>query len=542
MRINKKLFVAIILGCVLVAATIIVMAGDQKERQEQNVYQNIETFGRVLDKVLNYYVYDLDSEKLIKAAINGMLDELDEHSVYLDRYEYENLMIDTKGAFGGLGIQLGTQEGYPTVVSTVEDTPAFRVGIQGGDRIVKIEGVSTKGWKSEEAVSKLRGPEGTQVNINVTREGVKDTLAFTITREIIKVASVSYTDDIDGIGYIRLIRFAERTSRELNDAINELEKKQIKGLIIDLRGNPGGLLDAAREVSELFLGKDTLIVYTESRIPSHNIKYYSRSTKVHNRYPVAVLVSDNSASASEIVAGALQDWDKAVIVGQTTFGKGSVQTLFTLGQDALKLTTALYYTPSGRCINKNEPGNVASDSVLTAEQLRENKEAEKKREYHTADGRIVYGGGGITPDWQLKIPEYGTFYRDVEGRGLPFSFAVHYMAFHKVGDNFQVSDDVLKDFRAFLADNKFAAPDSVWTPQNTDDVRLAIKREVFRKLMGTKGAYVATLPKDDEVNATIEMFKKAPTLKQMFAYVEERTKAQAAQDAQAAKSAEEKKK
>ena len=531
MKSKRSVLIAIGLACVLVAATIIVMAGDQKERQEQNVYQNVETFGRVLDKVLNYYVDELDSEKLIKAAINGMLDELDEHSVYLDRYEYDNLMIDTKGAFGGLGITLGTSEGYPTVVSTLEDTPAYRLGIQGGDRIVKIEGVSTKGWKSEEAVTKLRGPEGTQVNITVTREGLKDTLSYAITREIIRVPSITYSDDIDGIGYIRLTRFAERTSRELNDAINGLEKQKIKGLIIDLRGNPGGLLDAAREVSELFLGKDTLIVYTESRIPSHNLKYYSRSTKVHNKYPVAVLVSESSASASEIVAGALQDWDKAVIVGQTTFGKGSVQTLFTISQDALKLTTARYFTPSGRCINKNEPGNVASDSVLTAAQIKENKAAQEKREFHTAGGRIVYGGGGITPDWELKLPEFTGFERDIELRQFPFNFAVHYAAFHKVGDNFQVTDEVLKDFKDFLAESKFTANDSVWTPEATDYVKLAIKREVWRKVMGTKGAYLATLPKDEEVTATIEMFKKAPTLKQMFTYVDRQSKAQAAEAA-----------
>jgi carboxyl-terminal processing protease len=536
LKINKKLFTAIILGCVLIAATIIVMAGDQKEKQEQNVYQNIETFGRVLDKVLSYYVYDLDSEKLIKAAINGMLDQLDEHSVYMDRYEYENLMIDTKGAFGGLGITLGTSEGYPTVVSTLDDTPAYRLGIQGGDKIVRIEGAPTKGWKSEEAVQRLRGPEGTQVHISVTREGVKDTLQYTITREIIKVPSVSYSADIDGIGYIKLTRFAERTSRELNDAIKELEKQRIKGLILDLRGNPGGLLDQAREVSELFLGKDTLIVYTESRIPSHNIKYSSRSTKTYDRYPVVVLVSELSASASEIVAGALQDWDKAVIAGQTTFGKGSVQTLFTIGPDALKLTTAFYYTPSGRCINKNEPGNVASDSVLTAGQIKENEEAQKKREFHTADGRIVYGGGGITPDWQLTLPEFTPFERDIETRMMPFDFAVHYMAFHKVGDNFKVTDDVMKDFKSFLAENKFTASDSSWTPENTDYVKLAIKREVFRKLLGAKGAYIATLPEDKEVTSTIEMFKKAPTLKQMFAYVAEQPKPEQASEATAKKS------
>ena len=223
-------------------------------------------------------------------------------------------------------------------------------------------------------------------------------------------------------------------------------------------------------------------------------------------------------------------WQKTAVLFDQTHHMAE---LTVSGPDALKLTTARYFTPSGRCINKNEPGNVPSDSVLTAEQIRENKEAEKKREYHTSGGRIVYGGGGVTPDWQLKLPEFTGFQRDIEMRNFPFSFAVHYTAFHKVGENFEVTDAVLKDFKDYIAENKFAAKDSVWTPENTDYVKLAIKREVFRKIIGPKGAYIATLPKDEEVNRTIEMFKKAPTLKQMFAYVDQQSKAAKAAEAQA---------
>ena len=536
MRLNKKAITTAAILCVLVAATIIVWAGDQQERERDNAYQNVEKFGNVLDKILNYYVDELDSEQLIKAAINGMLNELDEHSVYMDSYEYENLMIDTKGAFGGLGITLGTADGYPTVISTIEDTPAYRLGIQGGDKIVEIEGQATKGWKSEEAVTKLRGREGTQVNITIVREGLDDSLRYAITREIIRVPSITYSEVIDGVGYVRVARFAERTARELDDVIGGFEKRGIKGLIIDLRSNPGGLLEAARQVSELFLGKDTLIVYTESRIPSNSIKYYSRSSKVHNKYPVVVLQNGASASASEIVAGALQDWDKAVIAGQTSFGKGSVQTVFMVGRDALKLTTAKYFTPSGRCIHLDRPRSAESDSVETTEQLEMNKKESAKREYHTGSGRIVYGGGGITPDWALKLPEFTPFERDIELRGYPFNFAVHYTARHKVDEKFVVTDAVIADFRSFLAESKYTAPDSVWTPENTDYVKLAIKREVFRKIMGTKGAYIATLPEDREVNAVLEMFRTAPTLQQMFAYVAEQSK----QSEAAAKEAEKK--
>jgi len=359
----------------------------------------------------------------------------------------------------------------------------------------------------------------------VTREGLEDSLHYAVTREIIRVSSVGYSDVIDGVGYVRVSRFAERTVRELSDAIDGLEKHKIKGLIIDLRSNPGGLLESAREVSELFLGKDTLVVYTESRIPSNNNKYYSRSTKVHDRYPIVVLQNQFSASASEIVSGALQDWDKAVIAGQTSFGKGSVQTVFMIGQDALKLTTAKYFTPSGRCIHKDTPRSSEVDSMETPEQREITPKEDVKKEYHTGGGRIVYGGGGITPDWELKLPPFTNFEMDIERRQYPFSFAVHYTARHKdVNEKFEVTEAVLKDFRDHLAEKKFAVNDSVWTPENTDYVKLAIKREVFRKLLGTRGAYIATLPKDEEVNKVLEMFRKAPTLHQMFAYVAEQTR------------------
>ena len=525
MKLNRKAFIGLALLCVLAAAALFVMAGDREEKQRETVYQNLEQFGAVLDKILNYYVDDIDSEKLIKAAIDGMLDSLDEHSVYLDSYEYENLMIDTKGEFGGLGITLGTADGYPAVVSTLDDTPAYRLGIQGGDRIVEIEGVSTKGWKTEQAVTKLRGREGTQVAITVTREGLPDSIPYNITREIIRVPSITYSANLGGVGYIRVARFAERTARELDEIIRNLEKQKVKGFIIDLRSNPGGLLESAREVSELFLEKDKLIVYTESRIPSHNLKYFSRSTKVHGEVPLVVLVNGASASASEIVAGALQDWDRAVIVGQTSFGKGSVQTVFMVGKDALKLTTAKYFTPSGRCIHKDRPRNEEEQIEAAAQEEKDKTNAEPRKEFHTAGGRTVYGSGGITPDWELTLPAFTNFERDLELRGTFFNFAVHYTAFHKVKDNFEVTDDVVSEFRNYLADNKFAANDSVWTPENTDYAKLAIKREVFRKLMGTKGAYLATLAKDDEVNKVLAMFGAGPTLEQMFAYVNKQTKA-----------------
>jgi carboxyl-terminal processing protease len=526
LKLNKRVIIGLLLLCTITAVAIFVMAGDREEKQRETVYQNLEQFGAVLDRILNYYVDEIDAEKLIRAAIDGMLDQLDEHSIYMDSYEYENLMIDTKGEFGGLGITLGTSDGYPTVVTTLEETPAYRLGIQGGDKIVEIEGVSTKDWKSEQAVTKLRGREGTQVGITITREGLADSLHYTITREVIRVPSITYSTNLDGIGYVRVARFAERTASELDAIIRDLESKKVKGLIIDLRGNPGGLLESAREVCELFLEKDKLLVYTESRIPNHNVKYYSRSTKVHDRVPIVVLISQGSASASEIVAGALQDWDRAVVAGQTSFGKGSVQTVFMIGKDALKLTTAKYFTPSGRCIHQDRPRD-EEELAFEDEQapVEEKKAGEPRQEFHTSGGRVVYGGGGITPDWTITLPAFTDFERDLEMRNLFFNFAVHYSAKHKVTEKFEAGDDVIAEFRTYCADNKFEAADSLWTAsENVDYVKLAIKREVFRKLMSTKGAYLATLPKDEEVNKVLAMFRAAPTLKEMFAYVDDQMK------------------
>ncbi len=526
MKLNKKAIVGLLLLCIVVAVALFVMAGDREEKQRETVYQNLEQFGAVLDRILNYYVDEIDAEKLIKAAINGMVEQLDEHSMFMDSYEYDNLMINTKGEFGGLGITLGQIAGYPTVVSTLDDTPAYRLGIQGGDKIVEIEGVSTKDWKTEQAVTKLRGREGTQVVLTIQREGLPDSLHYTITREIIRVPSITYSTDLDGIGYVRVAQFAERTAGDLDAVVRDLEKRKVKGLIIDLRSNPGGLLESAREVCELFLEKDKLLVYTESREPSHNVKYYSRSTKVHDKVPVVVLVNGYSASASEIVAGALQDWDRAVVVGQTSFGKGSVQTVFTIAKDALKLTTAKYFTPSGRCIHKDRPREEEDLAFEDAPAPVEEKKAEEPRlEFHTSGGRIVYGGGGITPDWTITLPNLTDFEINLERRSLFFNFAVHYAAQHKVDEKFVVGDPVIADFRAYCAESKFEAADSSWTSnENVDYMRIAIKREVFRKLMGTKGAYLATLPKDEEVNMVLAMFRAAPTLKEMFAYVIEQTK------------------
>jgi carboxyl-terminal processing protease len=515
LRFDKKLVITLVLVFTVTTVAILVWAQDQRKQNTAKVLEDLKPFAEVYERIVDFYVTEVETEELIEAAIDAMLKELDSHSVYLSKHEWENLMIETRGEFGGLGITIAIREEFPTVISPIEDTPAYRLGIQGGDRIVQIERESTKGWNSEEAVSKLRGPPGTQVDITVQREGLEDSLYFTVTREIIKVPSVPYTENLDGVGYIRVSRFAEQTADELEEAIIGFERQGIRGLILDIRSNPGGLLESAREVSELFLGRDTLIVYTESRIPDGNQKFKSMARRVHDEFPVVVLVNGASASASEIVAGALQDWDKAVIVGQPTFGKGSVQTVFKIeGGSALKWTTMKYFTPAGRSIHKDDPEEGEETEIA----------AQDKEEFRTAGGRIVYGGGGITPDWEIDLPDFTDLQRRLELRGTFFSFAVHYTAYHDVDETFEVTDSVFKEFTDFIVDKKIEVGEDDWTEENLDYARLGIKREVFRKLFGAKGAFIATLSKDEEINKVLEMFHKTASLGEMFEYAKERKK------------------
>lgn len=514
LKLNKKFRVVVVILALITVVSLYVWA---EEKKKENVLEELERFNEVLIKIKDYYVDEKGYNELIDAAIQGMLKELDPHSIYLSRHQYENLLIDTKGEFGGLGIQIAVRDNYPTVISPIEDTPAYRLGIQGGDKIIEIEGESTKGWITEKAVSKLRGPPGTQVNITIGREGSEDSLHYTITREMIHVPSITYHDMIGDVGYVRVARFSETTARDLSEILKEFEKQEIDGLVLDLRWNPGGLLTAARDVSDLFLDKGKLIVYTESRIPEHQQKFKSNQINFHGGYPIVVLVNAASASASEIVAGALQDWDRAAIVGQTTFGKGSVQTVFRVSDDAaLKLTTQKYFTPSGRSIHRDEVDEEREEPQIADKELRE--------EYYTAGGRVVYGGGGITPDWELELPEYTDLQRRLERHGVFFSFAVNFTAYHDADEDFTVDDEVVNDFRSFIAAKEIKVADENWNEENIRYVKIGIKREVFRKLMGSKGAYIATLPEDEELNRVLEMFRQTETLTEVFDYIEQKVR------------------
>ncbi len=316
-------------------------------------YEKLRIFTEVLDIVKKNYVEEVKTEDLISGAIEGMLNSLDPHSAYLTPEMYRELQVETKGSFGGLGIEIGIKEGILTVIAPIEDTPAYRAGIKAGDKILKIEGEPTKGLSLMECVKRLRGPKGTKVTITIMREGFAKPKDFTIVRDIIKIKSVKFKTLEKGYGYLRILQFQEQTSGDLKKALESLKKENpegINGLVLDLRNNPGGLLDQAVKVADLFLDHG-VIVTIKGRGDQEKMTFKAHKEGTLPPWPVVILVNQGSASASEIVAGALQDYGRAVILGTRTFGKGSVQTIIPLEDGSgIRLTTALYYTPSGRSI------------------------------------------------------------------------------------------------------------------------------------------------------------------------------------------------
>jgi carboxyl-terminal processing protease len=326
--------------------------------------EELRTFSDVFGRIKNDYVVDVDDKELIENAIRGMLSGLDPHSAYLDAEQFSELQVGTTGQFGGLGIEVGMEDGFVKVIAPIDDTPAQRAGVQAGDLIIRLDDTPVKGMTLNDAVKIMRGKPGSSIVLTIVREGLDKPIKISITRDIIKVKSVRARMLDPGYGYLRISQFQSKTADYMVDAIEDLKKENkgaLKGLILDLRNNPGGVLNGAVAVSDAFLTKG-MIVYTEGRIADSRLRFNATPDDIIDGAPLVVLVNQGSASASEIVAGALQDHKRAIIIGAKTFGKGSVQTILPLSSDsALKLTTARYYTPSGRSIQAE---GITPDIVL----------------------------------------------------------------------------------------------------------------------------------------------------------------------------------
>jgi len=369
---NKGRKIAVLIAAVS-ALIVIVGTGVQRRCAAEggNDYESIEMFTDVLKIVQKNYVEEVDTKKLIYGAINGMLSSLDPHSSFLPPDMYKEMKIETKGSFGGLGIEITIKDGYLTVISPIEDTPAFRAGIKSGDQILKIEDKLTKDMSIIDAVKRMRGQKGSKITITIMREGFEKPKSFTLVRDVIQVKSIKFKSLDDGYGYIRLAQFQEKTDEDLVKALTALKKENggtLKGLILDMRNDPGGLLEQAVKVADHFIA-DGLIVYTEGRDQDSKMRFSARKGEKELGYPMVVLINGGSASASEIVAGALQDHNRAVVLGTQSFGKGSVQTIIPLSEDSgLRLTTARYFTPKGRSIQAKgiTPDIVVENLEITA--------------------------------------------------------------------------------------------------------------------------------------------------------------------------------
>jgi carboxyl-terminal processing protease len=416
------------------------------------VNKGIDVFGRVYKEIAANYVDEVDPEKFMQAGIEGMLGTLDPYTVFIDKEDGDEVDLLTNGKYGGIGVTIGLRDGMLKIITVMDGYSAQRAGIIPGDRILEIGGTKVEGRKPDEVRTLTRGDPGSEVRVTIAREGEPRPLDFVLIREEIQVKNVTYSGFVEeGIGYIRLERFSRKAGDEVRQAIKELKiKGEVRGMILDLRGNPGGLLDAAVEVVSKFVPRGTTIVSTKGRRADADKVYTSTEDPLLPGTPLVVLTDRGSASASEIVAGALQDVDRALIVGTRTFGKGLVQTILPLNFGAqLKITTARYYVPSGRSIQEIDYMHRDKNGIFAT------VPDSLKRKFSTAHGRKVFEFGGITPDSTVPEEDSGPMVRDLMRKALFFKFANSYVTAMKGTSVTGVNDEILSEFRKFLDTQKF---------------------------------------------------------------------------------------
>ncbi len=480
-----------------------------------DVQESIKNFTRVLSIVQQDYAVPVDTDHaLYDGAIPGMLRVLDPHSTFFDPRQYALLREDQRGKYYGVGMTVGPQENHTVVLAPMPGSPASKAGIRPGDIIQSVEGKPTDGLMVSEVADLLKGPKGTVVHVAVLREGYADPLAFNITRDEIPKHSVDVAFQVrPGIGYVRLSQFNEESDVELAAALKQLDVANLDGLVFDLRGNPGGLLNEAVSISDMFLDKNQLIVSHHGRA-SQERRYYAVRGNRGVQVPIVVLVNGGSASASEIVTGAIQDHDRGLVVGEQTFGKGLVQTVSPLSENTgLALTTARYYTPSGRLIQRDYK------DVSLYDYLYNHKNPQPTEVKLTDGGRQVFGGGGITPDVVVSEPKPNAFQELLLRRDVFFpyqggvgSFTTSFLGTKpQITKDFTVSDAVLAQFRRHLEKEKIKFTDADIT-DNLDWIKRQIKKEVFISAFGLPAGYEVELQSDPQVVKAIESLPQARAL------------------------------
>lgn len=496
------------------------------ERPERNnIYQEMMRFSEALNAVSKYYVEEVKTPALVDGAISGMLETLDPHSVFIPKDQLEDVTEKFEGHFFGIGIEFLIIKKWPTVIAPIGGSPSERLGLRAGDQIVQIDGKSSYNLNQDEIIKQLRGPRGSQVKITIQRPGFESTFDVTITRDKISIYSVEPVFMIDDqTGYIGMKRFSKTTAEELENALLKLEAQGLKQLILDLRSNAGGYLDQAVEVADKFIERGRKIVYTRGRIPQADDDYLATDDDHHKPFPTIILIDHGSASASEIVAGAMQDWDRALIVGETSFGKGLVQTQIGLKDgSAIRVTTAKYYTPSGRLIQRPyENGHFGEYVQAAYDDVDPNTNADSLKNrpvYQTSSGRKVFGGGGITPDVQIKwlLPTHFTV--DLIVKNVFLEYAGDFASKNRqLANNFEAfketwapNERMMADFRRLLEAKNIKFDLASW---NADQnlIKLLLKKEVALHLWDRERAAQVEVHDDPQFAEVLRLFPQAEKL------------------------------
>lgn len=543
-------FFTVIVFVALVTSTGFVFPGDGSDYFK--IDKSIDTFGAIFKEIIRNYVDQVDPEKFMRAGIRGMLGTLDPYTIFIDAHEKEEVDLITTGKYGGIGITIGVRDGVITVLSPMEGYAAFRQGIRAGDRILEIDGIRVTGMRIDSVRAMVRGEPGTEVKLKIEREGESAPLEFVLIREEIRPKNISYAGFLEeGIAYVKLERFNRTAGNEFRQTLKDLKTKgTIRGLVLDLRDNPGGLLDVAVNVAEKILPRGSLVVTTRGRRIEAEKKYVVNEEPMVGDARIAVLVNKMSASASEILAGAIQDHDRGVIVGTRTFGKGLVQTIVPLNYNtSLKLTTARYYTPSGRSIQELDYSQRGKDGgvKILPDSLRKG--------YRTAHERIVYEAGGIQPDTVVEEEEPSRLFRELNQKAMFIKFATTYVSKHKtIPENFQVNDAILEEFRNFLQKKNFNYEEESEKKANElkeiarrenygvnflkdvdkllkaiqeekqkefdrhrDEIQRALAQEIFSRYRGEQGRIAAGLPGDKQLKVAVSILKNETEYKRILA-------------------------
>ena len=518
---------------ILVSALVGGLFGRSALATDDKVPEHYKAFTAALTAIETSYIDKVEPEHLVSGAIRGMLSTLDPHSSYFTPKEYAQMRERQEGHYYGLGITIqNTPDGYIMAMGVFEGSPAYKMGVRRGDLIAWIAGEDAKGWTTDQAMRKLRGPKGTKVDIGLKRRGYDDLIRLQVTRDEVYIPTVPAYFMVDAsTGYIRMQDFGENTDRDVKHALHDLASKGMKRLLFDIRGNPGGPLDQAIKVANEFLPRNKMIVYTRGRIPNSDQDYRATEDSEFTDIPIVLLANRNSASASEIVSGALQDHDRAYLVGETTFGKALVQSVYRISSGAgLALTTAHYYTPSGRLIQR--PWDDSFDEYLSyslkdQDVARPHSEKDLK---HTDAGRPVYSGGGVEPDRRIAGPlegfNPGRFGRMLNARGIFSSYAQKYMAEgdtrvvmkstgrKTVKQNFVVDEAMVADLREQLKTDKVKIDEDGFTKDLTY-IKAMMRFEIDNAVFGIADARRHLISVDPQAQVALTMFGEAQKLTEL---------------------------